>query len=65
MPADSFRPPVLRDALRALALVALPLLPTALLLPGDRGTPQARQQERPGFVGSATCAGCHAAEYAD
>ena len=40
--------------------IALPFLLAALFLGGTGGV--AREAARPGFVGSATCAGCHAAE---
>ncbi len=47
--------------LAALALAILPFLLAALWTPA---APVAREAARPGFVGSATCAGCHAAEAA-
>ncbi len=46
-----------------LAAILLPFAIAALLtLPGE---PRAREVARTGFVGSATCGGCHARQYAD
>jgi predicted CXXCH cytochrome family protein len=50
--------------LAALALAfALPFVAAPLLAPSPPLA--AREAARPGFVGSATCAGCHAAQHAD
>ncbi|MGG5820446.1 tetratricopeptide repeat protein [Falsiroseomonas sp. HW251] len=61
MPHDRLirRPPALRAA-AALAATLLPVGLAALLAV----PPAAREARREGFVGSATCAGCHAAEHA-
>ncbi len=51
--------------LRRIALLALPCL--TLLLAGmlEHGAPRAREAQRAGFVGSATCAQCHAPQHAE
>lgn len=52
-----------RSALPALLWLCLSVaLPVLLAMSGGGGAPRAREASPPGFVGSATCAGCHAAE---
>ncbi|WPB86004.1 tetratricopeptide repeat protein [Sediminicoccus rosea] len=53
----------LAGSLALLAMILLPFVIAALVtVPAE---PRAREAERAGFVGSATCGGCHAREHAD
>lgn len=52
------------DALTAILVAALLLLGLVTTLAVPQGAPAARQAAREGFVGSTTCASCHAREHA-
>lgn len=51
--------------LRWIAALAFPCLPVLVAATLDRNPPVAREVQRAGFVGSETCAQCHAPQHAD
>ncbi|MBX9749394.1 MAG: tetratricopeptide repeat protein [Roseococcus sp.] len=51
--------------LRWIAALAFPCLPVLIAATLDSSPPRAREAQRAGFVGSDTCAQCHAPQHAD